>query len=460
MTRKLISLALATAFGAGTQIAQATEVFRLEGYGAASRAMGGTAAAQDVGPGGMMTNPATLSLMAEGNQVMLGLDVVTTDIKVKDERTGESVSSETHANNRGPYFAPELAYARRAGDLAFGVGAFAQGGLGTEYGKDSFLSRANGGVNSGLENSSRLLVLNIPFAASYQVTDKLAVGAGIDAMWQGLNLDLLLGADQVGSLIGSGRATGSLVGTLGGLGANLMGAHFSLTKSQFLGSGVDAWGFTGRLGMVYRATPATTLGAAYTAKSQMDDMEGRATLTAITNIPGVGNIPLNGSIKIKDFQMPAKLDFGISHRLTPEWTLAADISRVFWKDAMKDIKVGFVADGGGDLNILLPQNYKDQTILALGLAYQMNSNLVLRAGGRYSDQALRSNTLFAVIPATPRKHLSAGLSYALSSASKIEFAYSHAFREKMSNSSLPNTSEPITVTHSQDNLTFGYSYSF
>ncbi|MGE5472324.1 MAG: OmpP1/FadL family transporter [Bacteroidota bacterium] len=456
-TRKIIASAMLSGLAGFTGLAQATDVFRLEGFGAISRGMGGTAVAHDVGPAGMMTNPATLSLMAEGDQAMIGLDLVTTDIKVTNQTTGESVSSDTHSNNRGPYLAPEAAYTKRFGAWSFGVGAFAQGGLGTEYGNNSFLSRANGGLATGLDNSSRLLVLNIPFAASFQATDKLTIGGSIDAMWQGLNLDLLLGADQVGSLIGAGRATGSLVGALGTL-PDLRGAHFSLTKDQPLGSGVDAWGYGGKLGMLYKATRDTTLGASYTFKSQMNDMEGRATLTAIDG--SVGQIPFGGKIQIKDFQMPAHVDLGISQRLNSQWMVTADVSRVFWKDVMKDIKVSFVADGGGDLNILLPQDYKDQTILSLGTAYELNNQLTLRGGLRFASQALRSSTLFAVIPATPKTHLSAGLSYAFSKQSRLDFAYSHAFKETMENTSLPNTSAPIQVSHSQNNATINYSHSF
>ena len=456
-TKKIIAVTLLSTLAGGTQLAHATDVFRLEGFGAVSRAMGGTAVAHDVGPAGMMTNPATLSLMQEGGQVLGGLDIVKTSIEVKNKATGESASSTNHSNNRGPYLAPELAYTQRIGAWAFGVGAFAQGGLGTEFGTSSFLSQATGGLATGLDNSSRLLVLNIPFAASFKVSEKLAIGASIDAMWQGLNLDLLLGADQVGSLLGSGRASGSLVPVLGGLPA-LRGAHFSLTKNEALGSGVDAWGYGGRLGMIYKATPETTLGASYTIKSQMNDMEGKATLTAVD--ANIGQIPLTGKIKIKDFQMPAHLDLGISHRLTPKWTVAADVSEIFWKDVMKDIKVAFVADSGGDLNIALPQDYKNQTILALGTAYDVNDTLTLRGGLRFATQALRSSTLFAVIPATPKTHLSAGLTYAISKQSKIDFAYSHAFKESMDNRSLPNTSAPIQVTHSQDNATVNFRYSF
>lgn len=462
--RKIVALAMLSLAGGASHQAWATDVFRLEGYGAVSRSMGGTAAAHDVGAAGMMSNPATLSLMQNDEEVMLGLDVVTTDIKVKDTATGESVSSKIHDNNRGPYFAPELAYTKRLGALTLGVGAFAQGGLGTEYGNGSFLSKGQNGVGTGLDNSSRLLVLNIPVAASYQVNDKLTVGGSVDAMWQGLNLDLLLSTSQVGSLLGDGRVypatAGTLAGILGGLAGagTLQGAHFSLSKNQFLGSGVDAWGYGGKLGMLYKATPDTTLGASYAFKSQMDDMEGQATLTAVNN---GGNIVREGKIKIRDFQMPANLTVGLSHRLTPQWMLAVDVSQVFWKEVMKDIKVNFVDNGGlGELNILLPQDYKDQTILSLGAAYEWDRSLTLRGGLRFATQALRSNTLFAVIPATPTRHVSAGLSYAFSPRSRLDFAYSHAFRETMDNSGPPNTSGPIEVAHAQDNATINFRYSF
>ena len=470
-TRKFIASALISALAGGTQLAQATDVFRLEGFGAVSRGMGGTAVAHDVGPAGMMTNPATLSLMPDGDQAMIGLDLVTTDIKVKNTRTGESVSSDTHANNRGPYFAPEAAFTKRIGSWTLGVGAFAQGGLGVEYGNGSFLSRDVADQPTGLANSSRLLVLNIPFAASFQATDKLTIAGSIDAMWQGLNLDLLLTTSQVGTLAANGRVNGALfTNVLVPNLAHITGAHFSLTKGQFLGSGVDAWGYGAKLGMLYKVTPDTTLGASYSFQSHMNDMEGHATLTAIdpsNPVPGFsgGLLALGGKIKIKDFQMPSHLDLGVSQRLNSQWMVTADVSRVFWKDVMKDIKVTFVADGGlGDINILLPQDYKDQTVFSLGTAYDLNDSLTLRGGFRFATQALRSSTLFAVIPATPTKHLSAGLTYTLSKQSKLDFAYSHAFKETMDNPGVAagnsNAGDPIQVTHSQNNATINFRYSF
>ena len=146
--------------------------------------------------------------------------------------------------------------------------------------------------------------------------------------------------------------------------------------------------------------------------------------------------------------------------MTPQWTVAADVSQVFWKNVMQNINVAFVADNGLNVNILLPQDYKDQTIFALGTSYVVDDNWTLRGGLRFANQALSSSTLFAVIPATPKTHLSAGVTYAFSKQSKLDFAYSHAFEETMDNSSLPNTSAPIEVKHSQNNATIAFRYNF
>lgn len=442
--------------------ASATDVFTLEGFGAISRGLGGAAVSLDVGPAGIMSNPATLSLSTDNldpdsdSQLLIGLDIIATNIDAYNDATGVKAASHTHSRNRGPYFAPELAYIRRSGKFTFGIGAFALGGLGTEYGKSSFLSSGLSGAPAGLDNSSRMLALDIPAAASVKVTDRLTIGGSIDAVWIGLNLGLQLQADQVGSLIGSGRVSGSLVPVLGGI-PGLDAAHFGLTRNNYLLNGVDGWGLGGRVGFTYKLTPSTMIGGAYNFKTDVADLEGPATLTAVSTI--AGQIPLTGRIRVRDFQMPARLSVGVTQRFGPQLLITAEYQRAFWKDAMKNINVGFEADAAGDINVLLPQNYRNQDIVAVGGAYEMGP-MTFRVGARFASQATPGATLLAVVPAIPRYHASAGMTYKLGKRQAIDFAYSHAFKEKVSNDGLPNTSQPLSVTHSQNNLSIGYRLSF
>ncbi len=440
-------------------LVQATDVFNLEGFGAVSRGMGGTGVAGNIGAPAMMYNPATLGLMHKGNELHLGLDLITTDINTKNETTGENASSGNHGNNRGPYFAPQVAYTQNDGSLSMGVGVFAQGGLGTEFGSSSFLSRTStNSVNTGLENSSRLLNLRIPFAAALKVNSQLTVGGSIDAVWTAMNLEMLIDVTQVGALAADGRVSGNLVPTLLGV-PNLSGAHFSFTKNKIVGGGVDAWGLGGKLGLTYQISSDTRIGAAYNLKTHVGDLKGKATLTAVSS--SLGNIPLNGDIVIRDFQNPAQLSIGISQRVDDQLKLLFDFQKVYWKDVMKDIDVGFVdAASGQNIDILLPQNYADINIYALGAEYQMDDQWTLRGGYQYSDQALPGDTLFAVIPAYLTKHLTAGFTYHLSSDARLEFAYSHAFDASQNNASQPNTAVAIKSSHSQNNLVLSYITSF
>jgi long-chain fatty acid transport protein len=452
-------IAFATAAGIGlfaTAGAHATNVFRLEGYGPVSRAMGGTAAAYDVGGAGLMNNPATLGLLNDNYRVDLGLDIITTDIKVTNQTTGETARS-GHKNLTEAYYAPEAALSGRSGAFTWAVGAYAGGGLGTDYGAGSFLSRTPGGTNTGLENASRLLVLEIPVGAAWQVNDRLTVGGALEAMWTGLNLDLLLGADQVVGLIGGNRARGALVPVLAGI-PGLEGAHFSLTNGNDVASGVHAWGWGGRLGLTYRLSDQTRLGASYNLGSHLQDLSGHATLRAVT---GGGSVPLSGDIKLVDFQLPDSLTLGIAHQFNDQLLLTADVSRVRWGQAMQDIKVRFTADGGGDLAIELPQSYQDTTVVGLGAAYRLGQ-WTLRGGFSAASQALRADQLFAVIPATPTRHLGLGVSYQLSKAASIDFTYSHALQKQMANGVLPNVTPtaPISTEHAQDNLVIGYTHRF
>lgn len=439
----------------------ATDVFTLEGYGAKSRGMGGAGASLNVGLPGMMSNPATLSLPSDNgddtkNQLLLGLDIVGPSIAAHNLATGETARSTNRSQNRGPYFAPELAYARRFGNITVGIGAFAAAGLGAEYGKNSFLSRGPSGQQSGLDNSARLFAFDMPLAVSARVSDKLTVGGSVDAMWIGLSLNLQLQGDQVGSLIGSGRASGSLVPVLGGI-PGLDAAHIGASKNSVVFNQLDGWGVGGRLGFTYQILPTTTIGGSYNFKTSVADLTGSATVTAISTV--AGQIPLAGQLRVRDFQLPARISVGVTQNVGPNLTLTLEYQRAMWKSAMKNINVYYTADAGGDLGIKLPQNYRNQNIVAVGGQYRLQ-NWTLRAGGRFASEAVPNTTLLALVPGIPRYHATLGASYRVGRHGSIDLAFSHAFKERSTNVNLPNTSAPISVTHSQNNGVVSYTLGF
>jgi long-chain fatty acid transport protein len=64
-----------------------------------------------------------------------------------------------------------------------------------------------------------------------------------------------------------------------------------------------------------------------------------------------------------------------------------------------------------------------------------------------------------VIPATPRKHLSAGFGYAVSPLQR-GFRVVPRLPGEHGQHQPANTSAPIRVSHAQDNATLAYTYRF
>jgi len=437
----------------------ASNAFNFEGYGAVSRSLGGSGSAHNVGVMAMMTNPATLGLMPEGTELHLGFDILFPDIELRNTQTGEKAVSGDRSNNRGPYVAPEMGIVHRFDRLTLGTGIFAQGGAGTEYGDNSFLSRTTtNNIDTGLDISSRILNVEIPFAMAFRLNDHITIGASFDAIWTAANASFLLDASQVGSFIAEGRAGGSLVPMLAGFPA-FSGVHIGVTKDEMTGGGVEAWGYAGKLGFTYQILPSTRLAAVYHAKTRVGDLKGKAEVTLIDQF--IGQVSMSGPVEIRNFQSPAQFMMGISHQFNQEWTLVADYQRAFWEDVMKDINIGFIDDAsGGSIEVSVPLNFPDINIYTIGVEYRPNQQWSFRGGYNDSDQVVATDLLFDILPAHTTSHLTAGFSYHFNRKNKVEFALSHALNNKRRNSKLPNTSKPIESNHSQLNAVIAYVYRF
>ncbi|UFH29313.1 OmpP1/FadL family transporter [Pseudomonas sp. CIP-10] len=440
-------------------IASATDAFNLVGVGPVSQGMGGIGAAFNIGAQGMMLNPATLSQMQEGMHLGLGMDIITAELEVKNTATGEKADSHSRGRNNGPYVAPELSLVWRGERYALGVGAFASDGVGTQFGDTSFLSRTTtNNLNTGLENYSRLIVLRIPFSAAYQVNEKLSVGASLDAVWTSVNLGLLLDTTQIGTLVGQGQVSGSLMPALLSV-PELSAGYLSADNHRASGGGVDSWGIGGRLGLTYQLTPKTRVGIVYNFKTHVGDLSGNADLTAVSAV--AGNIPLSGELKLHNFEMPASLVAGISHEFSDQFAVAFDYKRVYWSDVMDDIEVNFKQKATGDtINLKLPFNYRDTNVYSLGAQYRYGANWVFRAGVHYAQLANPSSGTMPIIPSTPTTSLSGGFSYAFSPEDVVDFSLAYGFKKKVSNDSLPITDKPIEVSHSQIVTSISYTKSF
>ncbi|TXT36735.1 MAG: fadL [Comamonadaceae bacterium] len=422
--------------------AHATNGMLMEGYGPIATGMGGASQAIDHGNAAMAQNPATLGMMADGTaRVDVALGILGPD--VSSTMTGMP----TAKSGGTSYIMPAFGYTRRSGALTYGLGMFAQGGMGTEYDASSFMA---GGT--GLPARSELGVGNVIFPLAYQVNSNLTVGATLKFMWSSLDMQMAAtGAQLAGLAQASGIApTGNLAAALPALaGAPTARLNFS-DDNKFTGA-AKSTGFGAALGMTYVVNKDVTMGASYQLKSSLRDMETAASAASIS-APGFVD---NGKITVIDFQMPSVLAIGASWQASPSWLFAADVKYIGWADAMKSFKMRYdSAQMGGSVNFAMPQNWKDQTVLNLGMAWRANEALTLRAGLNLADNPIPDQFVNPLFPATVRDHVTLGLGYQVSKAGEFNMSLT------MAPSVSVNSGSGVAISHAQTNWQFMYSHRF
>lgn len=441
-SRKLFLLTpLCALLAAGS--AHATNGMLMEGYGPISTGMGGVSQAIDHGNAGMAQNPATLGMMADGTgRLDVAFGILGPDVS-------SSMTGMPTAESGGTsYLMPAFGYTRRSGALTYGIGIFAQGGMGTEYDATSFLA-----AGTGLPVRSELGVGNVIFPIAYQVNPNLTVGATLKFLWSSLDMQM---AGTVGSL--SPIITGGSGNLAMGFGMAPAGtpARVDFTDDHEFTGAAKATGFGAALGATYKLNQTVVLGASYQFKSALDDME-TSDRDASMSMPGMTDY---GKITVIDFQMPSVLAVGASWQASPSLLLAADLKYIGWDDAMKSFKMRYDSAGGnGSVSFAMPQNWKDQTVLNLGLAWKANEALTLRAGLNLADNPIPDSYVHPLFPATVKNHLTLGLGYQVSKAGDFNMSVTMAPKVTVATPATP-TMPSISISHSQTNWQFMYSHRF
>ena len=452
-TKTVCHLAVLAAFAAIGSSAMATNGMDMEGYGPISTGMGGASQAIDNGNAAMAQNPATLGMMADGiSRLDVAVGILGPDVKSSVPAYGLSADS-----GGTSYVMPAVGYVKRSGALTYGFGMFAQGGMGTEYSANSFLANPTGTPTGG-DVRSELGVGNVIFPVAYQVNPNLTLGATLKFMWSSLDMKLAATGEQ---LIGMAQASG--VPPTGGFAqlpiANWARIDFS-DGSKFSGA-AKSTGYGASFGATYKVNKDVILGASYQLKSALDDMETAEQETTMTvDVPGMPQRFVDkGKITVIDFQMPAVLAVGVGWQASPVLLLAADIKRIGWNSVMKSFKMRYdsASPGMGSISFAMPQNWKDQTVVNLGLAYKTNDQLTLRAGLNLADNPVPDAYVHPLFPATEKNHVTLGFGYKVSKAGEINAAVTIAPKVTVTNNSGP---APIEISHSQTNWQFMYSHNF
>lgn len=487
--------AVAIAFALFGASAHATNGMNLEGYGPVSVGMGGASFAFWNGTAAVMSNPATLGLMPAGWHFNLALGNLGPDVKAI-VTTPSGAMSATSASDA--FYMPAVGVAMKRNAFAFGLAMFSQGGMGTEYGSGSWMADPSMGANTaltrGLVNRSEVGVGRVMVPVTYDVNDRLILGATADFVWAGIDVQMAMSEAQFQNLANPmaqtiGTASGTFVTAFGGLYepfggtgvSRLYHAYFDFTdESDFTGE-AKGYGVAGKIGALYRVNDKLSVGATYHSRTSLGDIETEnATLGMGVNIdPGVlagtpsgsyqdMNMSVKGTLAVKDFQWPALLGGGVAYKPVEKLMLAFDVKYIFWSSVMEDFSMSFIADesaengpfGGLVMDATLFQNWEDQAVFALGGALEATDDLTIRAGYNYGRNPVPSKYLNALFPAIVESHAAFGAGYRITEALAADFSLALATEKGETNQGNGTTMPPVESTHSQVNWQVMLGYQF
>lgn len=470
--------------------ALATNGMNLEGYGPIATAMGGASMAYDNGTAAVMNNPTTLGLQSSNNRLDFALGKLGPDVTAKVQTQSGSMSADSSAD---AFYMPAIGWARKQSNFTYGIGIFAQGGMGTEYGSDSWLADPSGGNNSsltsGLVNRSEVSVGRAIVPLVYSLSDNVHIGGSLDFVWAGMDIQMALSEGQFQNLANPqaqtlGNASGSMVDAFGAMYAPFGGsgintlhhAYFDFSNNDDFTGEAMGTGMAGKLGITMRLTPKFTIGATYHSKTRLNDLEAtganlqmavngdEGALTTGTPSGTNADIPINvvGKVTVKDFEWPATVGFGAAMQATDKILLVADFKRIAWADVMEQFSMSFEADNtaanggfaGMKMDMALYQEWQDQTVISVGGAYQATDALILRLGYNHASNPIPDEFLNPLFPAIVESHVTGGVGYTFG-GSQLNFSLSKGLEVTATNSAAQ-----VSATHAQLSWQLMYSYLF
>ncbi|WP_413790818.1 MULTISPECIES: OmpP1/FadL family transporter [unclassified Pseudomonas] len=277
---------------------------------------------------------------------------------------------------------------------AFGVGFYVPFGLITDYGSD-FAGRYYG-------NKSEVTTLTFQPTVSYAFNDKVSIGFGP-------TINRISG--EISGMVPNPLSPGSNDGKL---------------KSN----GDDtALGFNA--GILVQATDQTRLGLTYHSKVSYH-LDAKSKLTGgIFSVVGVSGRSYDSSL---DVDLPESVDLSLTHQLNDDWTLYLGSTWTRWS-RFKELTIensGLPPLLSGALGTVTEEeNWHDTWAHAIGAAYKLNNQWVLRAGLTVDQSPANNTNRGPRIPTGDRKILSFGAGWTPVEDVTIDVAYSYLQEESV-----------------------------
>ena len=356
----------------GISSAHATNGINLIGFGAESTLMAGADIAVARDTSALNTNPAGLTQIHDPLFDGFGSMLRTTDLVHKD-----SNGNQEHASNRYTFLAGG-GYAQPLGNTpcTAGVGLFAQGGAGgvfenirTPFGNRDDLSSLFG-------------IAKIIPGIGCEVNEKLSLGASLGIVYSTIEQDFMANTSfQSGPVSFAG---------------------YKLEDAAALRMGL-------KFGAQYRVNPSLTLAATYTEKTELPLTGG--SLVANYTAQGFGKVKYSDAT-VKGFALPREIALGVAFKPTEALLLSFKVNWLNWDDAIDTVTVRGTdpnnVSAPADYTLVAPADWKDQWVVATGLAYTWDDRTTLYAGHNYGQNPIPRKNSSPLLAGILEHHLTFG----------------------------------------------------
>lgn len=259
-------------------------------------------------------------------------------------------------------------------------------------------------------NELSLKAIFIQPTLSYQITEKLGVGAGFVYSTGGVNLQRSIPLEN-----NEGEARAELDGDASGMGYNV--------------------------GIFFNPTEKLSLGLSYRSQVDMEVEDGTAEFDVPASV--AARFPAGTTFKA-ELPLPSTLTLGIGFNPTEKLTLAVDISRVGWS-AYEKLRFDYSQNVNGSNFTENGRNYEDVYIYRIGGEYKVTDALALRAGAYYDETPVQDGYLTPETPDSDSRGLSAGIGYTFSEKISVDASFLYINKKERTDAS--NLSGGIAGTY-------------
>ncbi|SHM17588.1 OmpP1/FadL family transporter [Roseibium suaedae] len=258
--------------------------------------------------------------------------------------------------------------------------------LNAPFGLSTKVSNSNW-AGAGYNRSSKVFSINANPMVGYKINDMFSVAVGVQVQYMDVRLKNSIAAPALASAGTALEGDGTGVGLTAGL-----------TFKPFEGT---------EFGLGYRSTISTSLGG-----------------TVALPVPA-GGLPAGTYAITTELMTPETVTLSVKQRVMDNLRVLGTFEWTNWS-RLKAPKVTLDNFGGATLTSL-PFNYNDGYFAALGMEYDFNQQLTLRAGAAYEWSPISTDIRSARLPDNDRIWVSGGASYAFNDSLSFDFGYTHIF---------------------------------